>query len=100
MNQELHRLEQFFGGYFHEDWNLDGDSDTEIIALFLNQEPSDSISGVISELDELIRSCTGTRKDAAKALSELHCYYHYPADGLSGLDWLIRIRTQLSRKDL
>ena len=100
MKQEFPILEQFFGGYFHQDWDLEGESDTIIIELFLDQEPSHSISAVISELDELIRSFANNRLDASKVLSDLGCYYYYTADGLSGLDWLIRIRAQLSRTDL
>lgn len=95
MTYQYENLRQFFGGYFHEDWNVESNTDADVVALFVHDSSKETLDVVISELDELIRQCTRGKENAETILPELWCYYYYQADGLNGLEWLQSIRSLL-----
>jgi hypothetical protein len=90
-------LRSFFGGYFHEDWEMDSSEPDEVIAQFLRSKPSpDEIDRIVAQ----IRRYLGERDDAAierGLFEELGCYYLPTADDMSAREWLKHVADLLSK---
>lgn len=99
MSTSYKNLEQLMGGYFNQDWPIEGETDDAIIKLFLHDSSPERISGAINELDHLIAVSTDDDVELGKLLRNLGCDYYYPAFGLTGLEWLVRIRALLTEED-
>jgi hypothetical protein len=59
----LGTVEQSIAGYFHQDWDLDGDDDGEVIGSFVEGESMEHVQ-------------------------EVGCAFRHQADGYSGAEWL------------
>ena len=88
-------LRQFLGGYFHQDWMHDASDPDGVIKLFVGDSKKDALAGVRSELTKLLNQ---ERSDAElqALLTELGCYVHYPALGVSAREWLTGVRTRIA----
>lgn len=53
MTREFKMFDYFIQGYFHQDWDEDGDSDEEIV-IFCKSEGCDIISSVIESFFYLL----------------------------------------------
>lgn len=94
----LPNLEQFLGGYFHQDFVLDYGDPDHAIAAFLAEATPESVQAVCSELDQLI-PLVEHKDDPEKLLWQvLGCYYYPKADGLSVADWLKHVRSKLQER--
>lgn len=96
--EDLGRLPQFFGGYFNEDWDLDGPDADAILDRFMNHNPDVKAR---SELAALIdRFLNGNDDDAQLAqrlFKQLWCYY---APAGSTREWLQHVARRLrARRD-
>ena len=92
-NTERHkRLEQFFGAYFHEDWDVEASDWTAIVAAFAAHASPEDCKQLADDV-----MWVATRSDAAAFLFEqLGCYYDPRADGLSVTDWLSDLAERLA----
>ena len=91
MNIPLTELQQFFGGYFHQDWREEYASADEAIDSFLSDSNKEIIIIAKSEILRLISSYTTESDLRSNLLHEQHFYYHYPHQWTSGLAWLNHI---------
>lgn len=85
------QITNFLSGYFHEDWEVEAETDAEVVALF---QRSGSSSCSIEELaNELESAATKREKEASDEwlLKEHGCYYQPSFDGLKGSDWFRRL---------
>lgn len=96
IEREYPILYHFIGGCFNQDWDLDGSTDHEVIQAFRSRANEEHLMEVVSELDRAIRDCENKTVDADKLLKPI-CDYYYPADGLTGLAWMKRIRGFLTQ---
>ncbi len=91
------RLEQFFAGYFHQDWMDDAGRPEEVIDQFLASVAQD----VPARLAEDIRTYVADHPDEAelreRLLTDLGCYYDPAVDGLAARDWMLQIASRLSK---
>jgi len=55
MRRRYFAIQDFFLGYFHEDWQLDADSRLEVANQFLSGSKRIQIDNVITELRELVQ---------------------------------------------
>lgn len=82
-------MKQFFGAYFHQDWNLDASDPDDVIRLFIGDGHSTS---ELINLAEDIEKCAANQIDDAAdqegILKELGCYYMPNADGIGTRAWL------------
>ncbi|MGK9419612.1 contact-dependent growth inhibition system immunity protein [Pseudomonas cedrina] len=91
MNTPLTELQQFFGGYFHQDWTEEHSSADEVINSFLLDSNRDAIITIKKEILKLISSYTNESDLRSNLLHKQHCYYYYPHQWASGLEWLNHI---------
>ena len=56
MNQDFPALEQFLGGYFHQDFLLDHATTDDAVAAFAKEEPHKSVRAACDELDSRLGS--------------------------------------------
>ena len=92
-------LPQFFGCYFHEDWDLDGDDTKSVIELYLTQTEGSSVPlQVATKIDELLASVSSDAELATKLFEEFGCNYNPSADGLTVRAWLRDISVLLRSK--
>jgi hypothetical protein len=92
---KFHELQQFLGGYFHQDFLLDYSDPDAAIAAFLAEAPQEVIQAACNELDEVI-PVIEELQDPEKFLNDaLWCSYYPPADGLTVADWLRHVRQKL-----
>ncbi|MBW9056675.1 contact-dependent growth inhibition system immunity protein [Rhizobium mesosinicum] len=95
MTERFEKLEQLMGGYFHQDWDIQGASDAEVIAAFRRAEPVNQIEATIAEIDHLLELVNGDPLKIEKILAALGCEYDYQALGLNGQVWLQRVHSLL-----
>lgn len=96
MTIELTELKSFLSGYFHEDWELDNAEPDEVITLFLESRPYES---VLERIVEQIRWYLDSGKDDITVeqglLNDLGCYYLPSADGIGAKEWLRHVADRL-----
>ena len=93
MIDKLGAIEQFIAGYFHQDWDLDGADDGEVIASFVEGESMEHVQEVVSCLEEKLNGPSFNAKAAnifcnKSGAHQVRCAYRYQADGYSGAEWL------------
>ncbi len=91
MIEKFGTVEQFIAGYFHQDWDLDGDDDGEVIASFVEGESIAHVQKVVTCLEEKLNELSFDAKAADIFLQQVGCAYRYQEDGLSGVEWLNRL---------
>lgn len=85
----MNDMKQFFGAYFHQDWNLDVSNPDEVIRLFIDD--GHSTSELINLAEDIEKYAANKIDDAAAEeglLKELGCYYIPNADGIGARAWL------------
>jgi CdiI immunity protein len=95
IQEDFPALEQFLGGYFHQDFLLDFATVDDVVAAFANEETHKSIRAVCDELDSALVLLDVGREKPERFLQRLGCYYNPAADGLTVNDWLNRVRQTL-----
>jgi len=97
-DQDKHILEEFFGAYFHEDWQCD-DSTTDAVVLKFRRDMSDDR---VREVVDAIRSYIpkfGSDKELEDSLFyDLGCYYMPSGEGKTAREWLKGIAALLLEK--
>lgn len=91
MNQQL---QQFFTGYFHEDWDLDVDEPDAVVALYREENPHTSAS-IAQAIRLLLVESLPEQELSDFLLNDLGCYYDPGADGLTVRNWLFSIARSL-----
>lgn len=88
-------LEQFLGGYFHQDWMHDAPDPEGIIQLFVAHATSEQMAGVRQELNKVLNQ---QRSDAElqDLLIKLGCYVYLSALGVTAREWLTTVRARIT----
>lgn len=88
-------LQQFFGGYFHQDFLLDYASPQDAVLAFKSEASGEVIREVCGELEQLMEAQRNS--DGIKdLLLSLGSYYEPSSAGLSDIEWLAHIQRTLS----
>lgn len=95
MKKEENQIKQFFGAYFHQDWDIDGDNWEQVIATYLETNDVNEIQNLTVQIDNLIKDIRSNKVDENTFPSNYDCEYNFVADGLSALEWLSRINAAL-----
>lgn len=91
-----HRLAQFFGGYFHQDWDLDASSSAEVVQSFIQENHhNQTVMELSSALSELLREVVSESDLRAYVLNDLGSYHDPLDEGGSVRSWLTAIQSQL-----
>jgi len=88
---DFERLGQFFGAYFHEDWDTEAPDWAGLVKHFVEDHPE---TKSIAELAQLVDDYADNRDDETLddlVLDELGCYYCPSSEGITMRDWLHRV---------
>jgi CdiI immunity protein len=96
MVERFPELAQFFGCYFHQDWDIEAADDEGLVRLYLSQEPESSITAARRELDEFLAEDLSEDELATTLLHSFGCYYSPTFFGFTTRRWLERIRDLLA----
>ena len=94
-NEEYPALTQFFGGYFHQDWDLEAAEWQGLVRNFCDAACHEQIAVVYSELGKLLAEAQDERDLSVVLFSQLGCAYDPTVDGISLRDWIEEIQRQL-----
>ena len=98
MIMHFEQLQQLIGGYFHQDWDIEGQSDEEVVFAFVRDNTSETARHVIAEIDDILYGISGL--DLDELLNYLGCEYSYQTDGKSAAQWLKRLRNVLANQTI
>src|SRR5689334_811378 len=95
MSTRDQRLAQFFGGYFHQDWDVEGASSwCDVIEHYVSSVPRDHVIAIRDDLwDWLSESTTGQNLPA-----EFGCDYNPRVDGLTEREWVSHLVAEMDRR--
>lgn len=95
---KLNHLRILILGCFHEDWRLDASSHVDAIRQFVEREPANVVSAVLSEL-ELLRAADPSESSLRGLIvGEWNSSYDPCSDGLTMREWLEEIWDALRKK--
>lgn len=81
-------LHHLIGGYFHQDWSSDGETDGEVVRFYCRMEKRESLQGAVADIDRLLRMAESEDR-LLQILRQLGCAYRVT----SARDWLQQVRT-------
>lgn len=93
MLEEFDYLDDFIGGYFHQDRDVSPENIEALVKLYLSEFHDDLVSGCLGEMEQLLGHITRGEIDADKAISRLGNGFAYNKFGYSGEDWLHRLKS-------
>ncbi|MCF5099080.1 hypothetical protein GIW58_30615, partial [Pseudomonas gessardii] len=88
MTKKHLELQQFFAGYFNQDWPDDHASADDVISNFISDSSEKTLMQVNIELRELLLSDRTEQELQNYLFFEIGCNYYYPYEWKSGKDWL------------
>jgi hypothetical protein len=94
MKMQYPNLDEFLGGYFHQDWRDDAATANGIVQKYLGEWPIEGIREASNELRRMLESLPAEAELASTAQG-LGCYYNPEGDGLTYAAWLMNVCQQL-----
>ena len=96
MTSRAYRLQQFFGGYFHQDWDVEGASSwQEVIDAYVANAPPAAVETVLCDLSTwLVESADDASPNLPPSFG---CEYDPRGDGLTEREWVLQIVDRLGR---
>src|SRR5690348_14757666 len=90
------RLIQFFGGYFHQDWDIEGASSwRDVIAQYAKQVPAPQVQQISEDLrDWLTDSAADENENLPPAFA---CDYDTRSEGMTDRQWVQQVVNELDR---
>lgn len=97
MTKKYYHIEQFLGAYFHQDWDLDGESWEDVVSTYLANSDQNENSVLSKQLNAFIQDIENGVSDGNALLSDFGCYYNFDADGMSAIEWLSGLLKSLEK---
>jgi hypothetical protein len=95
-NERDDRLRQFFGAYFHQDWDVEGATSwQDVITQFLSENPSSRARAARDDLRSWLDDTAA--EDAQSLPPDFCCDYDPASDGLTERRWVEQILALLER---
>lgn len=88
-------LYQFFGGYYHQDWEMDHGRSDEVLQRFVTDSSEGMRHELVAELDALLDSCETDDALSAIVFHDLGCFYDPSQEGITMRTWLRSLRTSM-----
>lgn len=88
----------FLSGYFHEDWPIEAESDTDVVRLFIGSGVDRVKAQQLADQLDVIASSHDAAIGNEWLLADYGCYYDPAVDGLKASEWVRHIAT-LIRKE-
>jgi len=93
MLEEFDYLDDFIGGYFHQDKGVNSENIEGLVELYLSEFHDDLVSKCLSEMEQLLEFVTRGEVDADKAIARLGNGFAYNNIGYSGEEWLLYLKS-------
>jgi len=93
MNISDFSLQQFFGGYFHQDWQLDDPTWQDVIRRFLSESNSSDSAQVAVGIESLL-SYSASDETLCRVVQEFGCDY-WPGSAAQMRTWLRQVVSEL-----
>lgn len=91
-------LFQFFGAYFHQDWDLEAQEDEGIIRNYLQESSLTAVKQTITEITQLLAMNFSEKRLKKFLIHELGCFYNPTSKGISYQDWLLWIENFIKKE--
>ena len=88
-------LRQFFGCYFHQDWNLDQPNTQAVVAEYMRVATQEKCYALAVEILKYSESHLSDSELEEGLYSELGCYFRPSGGQISAKAWLQSITAQL-----
>lgn len=95
--EEFPALEQFLGGYFHQDWGLDFSDPESLIHSFLERAEEEFVQDVIHDLESVLAVPRGEAEMKDLLFRRLGCYVEPSAFGQTYTQFAWWLRDVLRR---
>lgn len=95
IEDKFSNLYQFFGGYFHEDWDLEAKDAKAVIHNYLNDEKPRIVKEIIDEISLLLEMNLDRGQLRDVLANDLKCSYDPTFYGISDIDWLKWVQATL-----
>src|SRR4051794_15533007 len=90
-------LEQFAGGFFNEDYQLDYATPDDAIRDFAPEQGADAVRRLLGELDQLLESPLSDDQMYDLWINKLYANYDPRDDGLTYREWFAHVRELLTQ---
>ncbi len=97
LNNEFSQLEQFLGGYFHQDWMDEFGVEEMAIKAYAEGVNQQTINNTLDELDKLLSLGLPEAALRQMMVDNLLCEYNPDPDGISMTNWLHWVRNTLAK---
>jgi hypothetical protein len=87
--ERFYELDQFFGGYFHEDWKLDASDWQSVVQNFLRDCSPERVRAVATQLGMLLSMNLDEERLGEMVLDM--GVSHYPPQSMTYYEWLSAI---------
>ncbi|HVJ20049.1 MAG TPA: contact-dependent growth inhibition system immunity protein, partial [Polyangiaceae bacterium] len=90
------RLGQFFGGYFHQDWDIEGATSWEdVIQQYAAQVPRPQVISIRDDLRDWLEEAA--QQEIHNLPPSFGCDYDSSSEGLTGRQWVEHIVAAFDR---
>jgi len=96
MIDQFPHLTQFFSSYFHQDWQLEADTPSDVVTNYRSSEPPASVEAASQELSKLLEMPIAPADLEAFILDELGCYYDPQSENQTVREWLESVQKSLN----
>jgi hypothetical protein len=94
-NDSYPALAQFFGGFFHQDWDLEATDWEGLVRNFCAAAKREQIAAVNAEIDVLLSEPHDERELRDVVFTRLGCAYDPTVNGRSLRSWIMEVRRHL-----
>ena len=90
-------LEQFAGGFFDEDFDLEYSSPDAAIVSFPSLQGPEAVHDLVAEIDQLLQSDLSEQDISHLWIREFGARYNPQRDGLTYREWFAHVRDVLTQ---
>lgn len=95
INANFYELGQILGGYLHQDWGDEFESDRAALSEAVKSEPAQNIAAAISQIEFLLGAPLTERELGEFLIRPLGCYFDPSAKGMTYRQWLADVHDAL-----
>jgi len=84
-------INNFFAGYFHQDWHDDDPSEDAVVERYMRDATTQEIRDLIEDIEEYLRDHPDDDELLRLLFDDLGCFYLPTADGLTARQWMTHV---------
>ncbi len=97
MSNELLELKYWVQGYLHQDFDVVHGSVDKALIAYKTEASEEDIEKLKRDLAAIIQSNHDEEALKDLLLTQFDCYYYYPSEWTSAIDWLCHLQEILNR---